>query len=291
MRLTSALIAAAALAGGAASGSSAQALACGAEVTSDVTLEASLVGCSTGLVIAADGITVDLNGHAIVGLGAAGSAGVDAVGRSDVTVRNGFVGGFETGVRLADSADSTVEGMTVTDASVGIDAVFSFNSRVAGNTVFGNSDSGIHCLDRSSSGNRIERNRAVGNGTGIALDRCSGATLTKNVAFANRSHGILLDESFSLVEGNNASGNGGSGIHAFNSHGQFSKNVTNANGGDGLFIDDADPTHGPFHTVTSHVANANGGWGIAALAGTVDGGKNRAHANRGGTQCLSVLCK
>ena len=101
----------------------------------------------------------------------------------------------------------------------------------------------------------------------------------------------LLDESFSLVESNTASANGGSGIHAFNSHGQFTRNVTNANGGDGLFIDDADPTHGPFHTVTSHVANANGGWGIATLAGTVDGGKNRAHANGGGAQCLSVLCK
>ena len=41
----------------------AQELECGAEVTSDVALEAPLIGCSAAsLVIATDGIAIDLNG-------------------------------------------------------------------------------------------------------------------------------------------------------------------------------------------------------------------------------------
>ena len=41
---------------------------CGSHVTRDVTLHADLTGCQgAGLVIAADGVTVDLRGHTIEG--------------------------------------------------------------------------------------------------------------------------------------------------------------------------------------------------------------------------------
>ena len=52
--------------------------------------------------------------------------------------------------------------------------------------------------------------------------------------------------------------------------------------------------HGPFHSLTGNVANANGGYGIFAYflgLGVVDGGKNRAHANAAPTQCIGVVCK
>jgi hypothetical protein len=55
------VVAAAAAAAPAAAGEIA-ALACGDVVTADVTLSSSLEGCTTGIVVGADNITVDLNG-------------------------------------------------------------------------------------------------------------------------------------------------------------------------------------------------------------------------------------
>ena len=75
MRVVAALFAVAAVAGVVSSGAPAQTLECGAEVTGDVTLEASLTGCTTGLVVGADGVTIDLNGYAIKGVGAEAGLG------------------------------------------------------------------------------------------------------------------------------------------------------------------------------------------------------------------------
>ena len=60
---------------------------CGSHVTRDVILHANLTGCrSSGLVIAADGVTVDLNGHTIRGRG---RAGIDnTAGHDRVTVKS-----------------------------------------------------------------------------------------------------------------------------------------------------------------------------------------------------------
>src|SRR5215207_5226921 len=50
--------------------------ACGDPITADLVLEADLIGCSTGLVVAADDITIDLNGHLIEGQSSVAGAGV-----------------------------------------------------------------------------------------------------------------------------------------------------------------------------------------------------------------------
>ena len=71
----------------------AQPLACGAVVTQDTTLANDLLdGPGNGLVMGADGITVDLNGHTISGQiipGSPGQVGIDNRGHDDVTIRNG----------------------------------------------------------------------------------------------------------------------------------------------------------------------------------------------------------
>ena len=119
-----------------------------------------------------------------------------------------------------------------------------------------------------------------------------------NVASGNSSYGMNFNNGHSRVEGNSLNGNGADGIRSYNHHGEFIKNVTNSNGGSGLTIWDDFLSHGPFHSITSHVANANGGYGVTAssfgdlvLPGVIDGGKNRAHANGAATQCLGVVCK
>ena len=83
-------------------------IACGDTVTTDVTLTADLVDCpNNGLIVGADGITIDLNGHAIDGDGTFVDScpkdefcdiGVVSEGHSDVTIKGGRVKGFGLGV-------------------------------------------------------------------------------------------------------------------------------------------------------------------------------------------------
>jgi large repetitive protein len=83
-------------------------LSCGDTITADTTLQADLTGCrSNGLVIGADNITLDLNGHTVSGDDEQFKAcperefcdfGVLNDGHDGVTVRNGSVGRFDSGV-------------------------------------------------------------------------------------------------------------------------------------------------------------------------------------------------
>src|SRR5215207_779908 len=94
--------------------------ACGDPITADLVLEADLIGCSTGLVVAADDITIDLNGHLIEGQSSVAGAGVEAVERSGITIKNGRVSGFASGVLLTNTSRSTVENLVVRNTAVGI---------------------------------------------------------------------------------------------------------------------------------------------------------------------------
>src|SRR5215213_1855095 len=84
-------------------------LSCGDTITSDTTLHADLTNCqSNGIVIGADDVTLDLNGHTIDGDGTPDSTcdpstgfcdlGVVVEGHSGVVVKNGLVRQFLAGL-------------------------------------------------------------------------------------------------------------------------------------------------------------------------------------------------
>lgn len=315
IRLALTAAVAAAIAAPAASGAT-NAVACGDIVTTDVTLSESLEGCSTGLVIGADNITIDLNGYAIKGLGTDAGVGIEAVERSGVTVKNGSIRNFAVGVRFHLTASSTVHDLAirqtqsgivvsgieaeshsnqvrtnrVTDSETGITIFSAASSRVVGNKLIGLAGVGILCRNTFSDDVQIEGNRSVGNEYGIAVFSC-GAALLDNVASDNEFDGIVRDRSNGPVERNFANANGGTGINSFDSHGRFLENVTNRNSGHGLSIGDSIASHGPLHTVTRHVANHNGGLGIVtSLDGVRDGGRNQARRNGDSRECVGVTC-
>ena len=70
-------------------------LACGDTITVDTRLEADLINCpGDGLVIGADDVTLDLNGHLIDGDGVRGGpgrgdVGIRSEGHPSVTIRRG----------------------------------------------------------------------------------------------------------------------------------------------------------------------------------------------------------
>lgn len=88
-------------------------------ITADTTLESDLTDCSgNGIVIGADGITLDLNGHMVVGslcdTDCAQTNGIDNTGGYEgVRILNGTIRGFDRAVALAGADDNVLWGLTV----------------------------------------------------------------------------------------------------------------------------------------------------------------------------------
>lgn len=190
-------------------------LACGSVVTHSIVLTADVGPCTgDGIVVGADGIVVDLNGHTVSGAPSVGRVGVLVENRHRVTVRNGRVTRFEAGIALVGGGSHRVEGMTAT-GNVSPLAQTSFGSGIAA---------------RNSSGNAIVGNRATGNSPwgGITLLGASSHNLIEgndashNVGllggFSSEADGIGFQLSggasptFNVVRGNTTIGNGDDGI-------------------------------------------------------------------------------
>jgi len=74
------------------------AVTCGEVVTEDVLLDGDLTCSGTALVIGADGITVDLNGHTIASEDGEGIGVDNSGGFKSITIKNGTIDGFKEAV-------------------------------------------------------------------------------------------------------------------------------------------------------------------------------------------------
>jgi parallel beta-helix repeat protein len=129
-------------------------LGCGSVITEDTVLGADIGPCGNlvsdpgahvpgghGIVIRADGVTLDLNGHTIFGLGGAvvlhQATAVVVDGHSDVTVRNGTVRDFFHGVQVINGSRNVVTGIRSIDNTTGNGIVLqnAADSSVVGNMV------------------------------------------------------------------------------------------------------------------------------------------------------------
>jgi len=84
-------------------------------VTADTTLSGDVGPCDGhGIVVRADNVTLDLNGHTVTGTKRAmEQVGILLAGVSGVTVKNGTVTGFDAGVSIEGGGNNTVTGMDV----------------------------------------------------------------------------------------------------------------------------------------------------------------------------------
>jgi parallel beta-helix repeat protein len=232
------------------------AVSCGQTLTASTTLTSDLVDCQgSGLVIGADNITIDLNGHTIDGTNARkpGTGAIVTKGRhANVTISNGTVADFYfSGVGLSGRADAVrkvtvrnigsgcrqgdicaginltnCRGCTIADSVVstavrafranGINVFGSPGTRVQRNRVRGTAGEGISMYQ--SPGSRIVGNEFENNrGNGIQVNNSSDSTwVTDNDARGNRSAGIAVGASREArVLGNEVSGNGEVGLLLF----------------------------------------------------------------------------
>jgi parallel beta-helix repeat protein len=240
-----------------------------------------------------------------------------------VTIRRIGAGGVEgepvsAGIAIVDSpASRLIDNDVANDVdayqSDGADVLRSGGSLIAGNRLSHNSWDGLVLIESSES--RIVRNQFDANGNnGTEVNGASDAvSLTENSADDNAAFGIVLGSAHNgRVLGNSASRND-VGLFFFDLHdsliagnratanragielagGQFGSdgnrltgNSASRNDETGIAVEDgADGT-----VVSWNIANRNGGNGIDAVAGSIDGGGNRAHGNATPPQCINVRC-
>ena len=172
-------------------------------ITTDTQLTADLTFSSSGFIIDADDITLDLNGHTITGpfLACAPACplvfGIDIDGHTGVTVKNGIVEGFVLGVRLNDADNNVVKSLVVKDST--------FN----GISLFSGSDNNV------IKGNTLEDNGSPGSGFGLIINGGEDNLVTENTFTGNAVAGVMLFSSGTEnneVKGNDISGNDRMGV-------------------------------------------------------------------------------
>lgn len=187
-------------------------VACGDTITHDTRLKANLVNCpGTGLIIGADGITLDLAGHTIDGDGAGDDVGIATEGRRRVTIEGGTVRQFTEGVLVARSHGVVVRRLTSAGHGHGGITVGDSRGVLVADNVVGDGGAGI-IITRSESVD-VRANRVSGMVFGgipvfeSARIRIAGNTVTNcpNVLAV----GLLRGSSQSEVTGNQLSRSAG----------------------------------------------------------------------------------
>jgi hypothetical protein len=260
-------------------------LACGDRIAHDTTLSADLTGCGTaGLVVAADGITLDLGGHTVAGnrLG----FGISVSGRRAVTIRNGVVSGFRVGVAAADSSGVTVHGVTVADGHDGVNFFHVAGGTIEASSFTGNDGSAIFPED--STGLRVTDNRAWDNAAGFTGLGLADGVVAGNRAWDQAYYGLYFIDVTRLAFVDNRferNGTAGMQIGGDPAGSLLYRNRAWRNGTDGIVVEGAGAT------LARNSAFFNGGFGILAAPGAIDGGGNIARQNGAAAQCAGVRCR
>jgi parallel beta-helix repeat protein len=283
-------------------------LQCGDVVTQDTTLSTDLVDCpGDGLVIGADDVKLDLNGHTIDGDNQAanfpGDQGVNISGGFDrVRVVNGTVQQFDSGVRLDRSDDSRIEQLTSSANHIGLNILDSAGDVVLDTVLTANLGDGL----RLSHGDQasIRGNRVDGNGIGIdslnssrdAIDRnvithnlagldlrggCDDNQLTRNTVTDNQHAGITVIGDDNVVSANTAARNE-QGVVVIGDRTLLTRNAASNNRDSGFFVFVSKHT-----SLVANVASNNSDTGIDLRPGFNDG--SRVERNRTNTNGLDGI--
>ncbi len=225
---------------------------CGDTITKDTKLHKDLVNCpNNGIVIGADDITLNLNGHTVDGDGD-GDLGIDnTAGHDGVTIRSGSVREFVEGVLIVGASENHVRKLSTSDQAHG----------------------GIGVVD--SVDVRVQRNSSVANLVGIYIVGSRDVGVEHNLVSNTEFSGIVLhDESQNVrIAENSVSGSrndAGIGVYPGDNNVIERNSVSDSNAGIVLAFGSAD------NTVRANLVTGNGD-GVLLDVGTHD---NRVTKNR-----------
>ncbi len=202
------LVCAALLAGASPAPAPAAVLACGDSIVVDTVLENNLLDCAgDGIVIAADGITLDLAGRVVDGTGGVATAGVRLNGRSGVTVTGtGVVREFGTGVAISGGQLNRVTSLVVHGIVVGVEATNSSDNVIDRNTLNAHG-LGVTLGGPAATGNTVRGNEIYGSMNGIRVIGANGNTIQDNECHDNTDGVSLVAGDGNTVRGNQLSRN------------------------------------------------------------------------------------
>jgi parallel beta-helix repeat protein len=254
---------------------------CGEVITVDTTLTHDLLDCpNIGLVIGADGITLNLHGHTIDGDGTPVSfcpagrrcdVGVDnSAGHRDVTVEDGAIQQFTVGFFSQGAANEHVHGLTIrhTDGA-GVFVPGSTGVTVDDNTI---TDPGVVAVSMFDSSNALVSQNAASGSSGYALFLQADHSVIEHNRLTSDTHGIAAVGTDDLVR-SNLSDNGGSIDVLDSSSGIRILDNDLRDVGDGVTVGVAAGTLVQHNVVSATGANDGGGFGVildGSTGSTVD---------------------
>lgn len=161
-------------------------LSCGQVIKDSVKLSANLDCKSDGLIVGADGITIDLNGHTLNGPGPQSSKiGIMLATSSGVTITGpGTISGFQAGILDTGGQDNQI-----------------------GKVIFQNNQ--IAIFTTGAKNTDVEQNMMFGNAIGMASHSSQGTTFANNLLDSNSLAGVTLVNSASnkidtnIIQGSN----------------------------------------------------------------------------------------
>jgi parallel beta-helix repeat protein len=259
---------------------------CGDVITRDTTLDSDLSDCpGDGIVIGADDVTLDLDGHTIDGDGDTWGIGVASTDRLGVRVEDGTIQEFENGLRIVtrDNPGETRYGgegrphqtngylgrhvirtlEVRSNARDGIILEGSGSDRIEDNWVHSHERTGIAIRGiwpAIASGTSIRRNHVSQNGIGIETEMYDGQ-VRDNVATDN-GVGLSIFSVSGRVKRNLATGNlQGIGLNSHDS--DIDANTATANRYDGIRFSSWNNRHElTSNRIRRNVASGNGQDGI-----------------------------
>src|SRR6266540_2953750 len=178
-------------------GASPQTGQCGQRVTANFVLANDMTCTTDGFVINADNVTLDLGGHTITGPGMGpqtwpapqlDTVGVRTGGHTNVTIRNGTISQFSTGIYFVDMEKSRIEDVKSQNNRFGFYIHASKENAIRRSTVVGNVY-GLHLQDANDNlveGNSLIENTIENNvNWGIWFSDAKGNTIFHNNVAGN----------------------------------------------------------------------------------------------------------
>jgi len=184
---------------------------CGATILANLKLDHDLTCAGDALIVGADDITIDLNGHTITGSGT--GSGILAVGRSGVVIEGGTIRNFLIGVQLAASTGVSVKEIRAMGNRDGIFLIGSSGNTIKENIASENSRVGVMLRPgaiRNSTENVVKENTLSDNANGVILvETPSGNVFKENIITGSTNAGIALNGGVSgnVIKENTFGGN------------------------------------------------------------------------------------
>jgi parallel beta-helix repeat protein len=186
---------------------------CNQVITKSIAVQNDLVDCVwDGLVVGANGVTIDLNGHTIDGKGIA--AGIRNDGFDNVTIKNGRVTDFDYGVMLNPGSErNIVEAMKSEhnqEAGIALGKVPHPRDPLAPMP----SEEPLPTFQSGVNGSILRNNEVIGNAIGVWLTNGTKESLIHhNSLAANDKEGIWIERSTAnRVESNEITLSNGAGV-------------------------------------------------------------------------------